>query len=89
MIDMKFRVTVDGVERLVAAGPVTQVAFEREHKKSLATLGDAPMVSDLYWLAWHAFCRVSPGMTFDEFLEHVESVDPEGDDDPGPLAVAQ
>lgn len=86
MIEMKFRVRIDGAEQEVVAGPVTQVAYEREHKRSLATLADSPMISDLYWLAWHALSRTRQCGTFDEFLERIENVEAVGEDAPGPLA---
>ena len=87
MIGIRFHVQMmDGSERDLLAGPVTQVAFEREHGKSLISVGDQPMVSDFYWLAWHAARAGDKSIgSFDEFLASVESVEMVGEENPGPL----
>lgn len=88
MIDIKFQVTYNGDQHEVTAGPVTQVAFEREFKRSIASIGDTQMVSDMYWLAWHALSvRVKCG-TFDEFLAGLDEFEMVSTDSAVPLDEA-
>lgn len=74
MIKLSIEVTYDdGRTEAVDVRPATQVAFEREHKTSLGRLATEQLMSDLYWLAWHASRTAS---SFDEWLESVDGVAP-------------
>jgi len=77
---MKLEMTIkylDGTAKDVRVLPVTEVAFEREFKKGLASFAEDPHNEHLYWLAWHAGRN---GKTFDDWLALVESVDLEVDE---------
>lgn len=92
MIELSLGVTYrDGRTEQVNVGPVTQVAFEREHGVSFAEVADGkPRLSWLYWLVWHALTASSRTQAgFDEWLAAVGSLDTAEADDPGPLAGSQ
>lgn len=72
---LKINLTVhytDGREAEITAGPVTQVAFEREHNMGIVKMAEETRLSHVYWLAWHAS---KPGLGFDEWLETLDSID--------------
>lgn len=72
---LKITMTVaynDGRDQELKVGPVTQVAFEREHNCGIATIATEMRMSHIYWLAWHA---TRPGVGFDQWLETVEAID--------------
>lgn len=75
----------DGRTAKVTAGPVTQVAFEREHSVGIGVLAEEQKLSHLYWLAWHAS---RSGVEFDAWLESITAVDVEVDT-PTPTEPAQ
>lgn len=64
---------VDGSATEAVASVVDQVAFEREHDKSIATLSSDFRLSDMCWLAWHSLNRT--GKTNDPFDVWLERVD--------------
>lgn len=93
---MKMTITVEmasGETLEVEVHPVTQVAFEREFKMPLASLGDDPRLEYSYWLAWHASQRGRPNaLKFDDWLETVDGLsagadDPDIEDDADPLGA--
>lgn len=92
---MKMTITVEmasGESIDVDVQPVTQVAFEREFKIPLASLGDDPRMEYSYWLAWHASQRGRPNApTFDAWLETVDGLssgaESDAEDDADPLAA--
>jgi hypothetical protein len=63
---------LDGTSADVRVLPVTEVAFEREFKKGIASFAEDPHNEHLYWLAWHS-CRNGAG--FDAWLETIETVE--------------
>ena len=75
MLKMKIAVTyADGRTADVSVGPMTQVAFEREHGCGIGVIADAGKLSHIYWLAWHAS---RPGVDFDAWLESITDIDME------------
>lgn len=72
---MKMELNVEmasGETVTVNVPPLTQVAFEREFKMPLASLGDDPRLEYTYWMAWHAMTAGRPNKpTFDAWLETV------------------
>ena len=74
---LKLRVTAaDGVTSDVVVRPVTQVALEREYKKSITEANGA---EHMYWMAWHASGK--PGGKYDDWLDQVDDVSPINDED--------
>jgi hypothetical protein len=66
---------VDGSAAGAVASVVDQVAFEREHDKSIATISSDFRLTDICWLAWHSLHRTSKTTeSFDAWLERVEEV---------------
>lgn len=65
-------VYADGRTAEAAVGPVTQVAFEREHGLGIGAIATDQKMSYIYWLAWHAS---RSGIGFDPWLESIESID--------------
>lgn len=73
MLSINIKVNyLDGRSVDVKAGPVTQVAFEREHKVGIVAIATENKLSHVYWLAWHAS---RSGTEFDAWLESLESVE--------------
>ena len=64
---------VDGSAAVAVASVADQVAFEREHDKSIATLSSDFRLADMCWLAWHSLHR--NGKTMDAFEVWLERVD--------------
>ena len=76
---------VDGSAAVAVASVADQVAFEREHDKSIATLSGDFRLTDMCWLAWHGLKRTGQtGDEFDVWIERVEEVTV-GDTDIVPL----
>lgn len=67
----------DGHSAEVTVGPVTQVAFEREHNCGIGVIAEDSRLSYVYWLAWHAS---RSGLDFDAWLETVSEVDLEAEE---------
>lgn len=66
---------VDGSATEAIASVVDQVAFEREHDKSIATISSDFRLTDICWLAWHSLNRTGKTTeTFDTWLERVDEV---------------
>jgi hypothetical protein len=66
---------VDGSAAGAVASVVDQVAFEREHDKSIAAISSDFRLTDICWLAWHSLHRTSKTTeSFDTWLERVEEV---------------
>lgn len=87
---LKFKITyADGSVAETIASAADQVAFEREHDKSITQLAAAPRLSDMCWLAWHPLRR-SNGSTpdFDAWIDTVDSVEMVDASDPVPLGTA-
>lgn len=86
---MKILVEVDyadGRKETVNVGPVSQVAFEREHGCGIGVVATAQKISHVYWMAWHASTR---GVgSFDEWLETVEGIDENSATDAAPFPEA-
>lgn len=75
---------VDGRTEEVNVPPVSQVAFEREHKMPLANLGDEPYLMHSYWLAWHGSTAGRQDRpSFEDWLDTVAGL---GDGDGGDVA---
>lgn len=73
---MKLQVEVeyaDGERETVLIGPVTQVAFEREHGCGIGILATDQRLTYMYWLAWHAVTRGTK--PFDEWLDQIAGVE--------------
>lgn len=71
-----------GVSKEITANAADLVAFEDKFNVSVATLGQNPMLSHLYFLAWHSEKRTGATKdTFEKWLETIESVGA-GDTDP-------
>ena len=69
-----FQVTfTDGQATEVTASVADQVAFELEHDRSIARLGDDFRLTDACWLAWHALKRT--GKTSSDFETWLNNVD--------------
>ena len=66
---------VDGSAAKSTASVADQVAFEREHDKSIATLSGDFRLTDMCWLAWHGLKRAGQtDANFDAWIERVEEV---------------
>lgn len=66
---------VDGSAVEAVASIVDQVAFEREHDKSIATISTDFRLTDVCWLAWHSLHRAGKTTeSFDAWLERVDEV---------------
>ena len=66
---------VDGSATGAVASVVDQVAFEREHDKSIAVISSDFRLTDICWLAWHSLHRTGKTTeTFDAWLERVDEV---------------
>ncbi len=63
----------DGTAAEATASVADQVAFELEHDRSIARLGDDFRLTDACWLAWHALKRT--GRTSADFNAWLENVD--------------
>jgi hypothetical protein len=72
-----FQVTLtDGQAAEVTASVADQVAFELEHDRSIARLGDDFRLTDACWLAWHALKRTGrTGSDFSTWLENVDELE--------------
>lgn len=71
---INFEITfADGTAAEATASVADQVAFEREHDRSIARLGDDFRLTDACWLAWHALART--GKTSADFDTWVNTVD--------------
>ena len=72
-----FQVTfADGQAAEVTASVADQVAFELEHDRSIARLGDDFRLTDACWLAWHALKRTGrTGSDFPTWLENVDELE--------------
>lgn len=80
---------VDGSAADATASVADQVAFEREHDKSIATISTDFRLSDICWLAWHSLHRNGKiTEQFDTWLERVDEV-AIGQDDIVPLETVQ
>jgi len=67
---------VDGSAAKATASVVDQVAFEREHDKSIASISTDFRLADICWLAWHALSRTGSSIeAFDTWLERVDEVE--------------
>lgn len=67
---------VDGSTTNATAAVVDQVAFEREHDKSIAVISTDFRLTDICWLAWHSLSRTGKTTeAFDVWLERVEEVE--------------
>lgn len=65
----------DGSAAVAVASVADQVAFEREHDKSIATLSSDFRLTDMCWLAWHSLYRNGKiTEQFESWLERVEEV---------------
>lgn len=66
---------VDGSAVEAIASIVDQVAFEREHDKSIAVISTDFRLTDVCWLAWHSLNRTGKtAETFEVWLERVDEV---------------
>lgn len=63
----------DGSSEEVTVGPVSQVAFEREHNIGIGVLAKDQKMGHLYWLAWHASTKGQG--SFDDWLRELDSVE--------------
>ena len=71
---IQFTITyADGTAAEATASVADQVAFELEHDRSIARLGDDFRLTDACWLAWHALNRT--GRTSSDFPTWLEKVD--------------
>lgn len=72
-----FQVTyTDGQAAEVTASVADQVAFELQHDRSIARLGDDFRLTDACWLAWHALKRTGrTGSDFEAWLENVDELE--------------
>ena len=69
-----FQVTfTDGQATEVTASVADQVAFELEHDRSIARLGDDFRLTDACWLAWHSLKRTK--QVHADFTTWLETVD--------------
>ena len=84
---LPLRIVVDGVERVVTAQPTDIVAFERQYKMGLQSMGADPRVEHLAWLAWHVERRhKNTVLDFESWLDGMDEL--EMGDTPDPLPVA-
>ena len=72
-----FQITyADGTAAEATASVADQVAFELEHDRSIARLGDDFRLTDACWLAWHALKRTSKtSADFETWLEGVDELE--------------
>lgn len=90
---MTFKVKYeDGREFEAVAKPKDIVAFERQYGVSMAAFGDEakpPPMEWLFYLAWSPLHRSKrEPRAFDEFLDHVEEVEPMDEPEPVPFETA-
>jgi len=82
---MKINLHIDyegGVSKDIVANAADMVAFEDKFNISVATMGQDPKLSHLYYLAWHAEKRTGATKdTFEKWLEGIDTVGA-GDGDP-------
>lgn len=65
----------DGTAAEVTASVADQVAFELEHDRSIARLGDDFRLTDACWLAWHSLRRLGKTSSdFDAWLPTVDDI---------------
>lgn len=84
MIKLAMKVQMaDDREAVYQVTPRVQVDFERQFKRSLvAAFSDEPSMEHLYWLGWRSMKAAGEQVAnFDNWLDEVESVSPEGADD--------
>lgn len=74
---INFQITyADGTAAEATASVADQVAFELQHDRSIARLGDDFRLTDACWLAWHALKRTSKINTdFEAWLEGVDELE--------------
>ncbi len=74
---INFQITyADGTAAEATASVADQVAFELQHDRSIARLGDDFRLTDACWLAWHALKRTSKtSADFDAWLEGVDELE--------------
>jgi hypothetical protein len=76
---MKINLHIDyegGVGKDIVANAADMVAFEEKYGISIASLGNDPKVSYLYYLAWHSEKRT--GATTDSFEDWLGKIDAVG-----------
>lgn len=71
----------DGTEEVVHVRPVSQVAFERQYKRSITA---ADGMEHVCWLAWHSLGRDG---SFEHFLDRIDGCElvDDSDEDADPL----
>lgn len=83
---MKINLHIDyegGVGKDIIANAADMVAFEEKYGISIASLGNEPKLSYLYYLAWHSEKRTGATKdNFEEWLDKIETVTGAGDADP-------
>lgn len=92
MLHMSITVTLDdGAPKSYPVGPRVQVDFEREYKLSmLSAFSSDPKMEHLYWLGWKASHAAGAVVKpFDQWLDDVQSVEPDMGGDAGPLDDAE
>lgn len=74
---INFQITyADGTAAEATASVADQVAFEREHDRSIARLSDDFRLTDACWLAWHALTRNGKTTAaFDAWIDTVDGVE--------------
>ena len=74
---INFQITyADGTAAEATASVADQVAFELEHDRSIARLGDDFRLTDACWLAWHSLKRTSKTTAgFEAWLENVDELE--------------
>ena len=74
---INFQITyADGTAAEATASVADQVAFELQHDRSIARLGDDFRLTDACWLAWHALKRTSKTSAgFEAWLEGVDELE--------------
>lgn len=77
---------IDGRTAKVRVLPVTQYAFEREHKKPLSAFANEQWMGDVFWLGWHAS---RSDLSFEEWLVTVAGVDIDEAEEADPTQPAQ
>lgn len=83
MIKMSVSVETSNGTASYAVTPRVQVEFERQFKLPLIkAFTDDPSLEHLYWLGWRSVKAAGEQVpAFDEWLDTVEAVTPEGGDD--------
>lgn len=75
---MRIPLTVEyagGTSKEILAGAADMVAFENKFDVSIGAISEAPRMTHLYYLAWHAEKRTkATNLEFEAWLETVESV---------------